>query len=100
MGILLSSFLRTQVAAIFVTAIISLIPALNFSGLLVPVSSLSEAGRWLGSAFPAAWYQDISVGAFTKGLGLALLWPDIAALGAFAVGYLACAIVALKKQEA
>jgi len=100
MGILLSSFLRTQVAAIFVTAIISLIPALNFSGLLVPVSSLSEAGRWLGSAFPAAWYQDISVGAFTKGLGLALLWPDIAALVAFAVGYLACAIVALKKQEA
>jgi ribosome-dependent ATPase len=100
MGILLSSFLRTQVAAIFVTAIISLIPALNFSGLLVPVSSLSDAGRWLGSAFPAAWYQDISVGAFTKGLGWALLWPDMAALAAFAVGYLACAIFALKKQEA
>ena len=100
MGILLSSFVKTQVAAIFVAAIISIIPALNFSGLLVPVSSLSDSARWLGRCFPAAWYQEISVGAFTKGLGLALLWPNLAALAGFALLYLACAIMALKKQEA
>ena len=100
LGILFSSFLRTQVAAIFVTAIVSIIPAVNFSGLLVPVSSLSTAGRWLGLAFPCGWFQEISIGAFTKGLGLDVLWPNLAVLLGFALLYLFCAILALKKQEA
>jgi len=98
-GLVMSSFTRTQVAAIFGTAIITLIPAVNFSGMLTPVSSLSGGGHWFGLAFPAAWFQLISVGAFTKGLGFAELWPDHLALAAFAVAFLAAAQLALRKQE-
>ena len=43
-GLLISTFTRTQVSAVFATAILSIIPAVNFSGLLVPVSSLSGGG--------------------------------------------------------
>ena len=100
LGILLSSFLRTQVAAIFVTAVVSIIPTVNFSGLLVPVSSLSDAARWVGLAFPCGWFQEISIGAFTKGLGFATLWPDLAILCLFGLVYQLCAVAALKKQEA
>ncbi|MDI9847096.1 ribosome-associated ATPase/putative transporter RbbA [Rhodoblastus sp. 17X3] len=100
LGILLSSFLRTQVAAIFVTAVVSIIPTVNFSGLLVPVSSLSDAARRVGLAFPCGWFQEISVGAFTKGLGFATLWPDLAILCLFSLVYQLCAVAALKKQEA
>jgi ribosome-dependent ATPase len=98
-GLVMSSFTRTQVAAIFGTAIITIIPAVNFSGMLTPVSSLSGGGYWFGLAFPAAWFQQISVGAFTKGLGFAELWPDHLALAAFAVAFLAAAQLALRKQE-
>ncbi|MBB5049155.1 ribosome-dependent ATPase [Rhodopseudomonas rhenobacensis] len=100
MGILFSSFLRTQVSAIFVVAVVSIIPAVNFSGLLVPVSSLSQLGRIFGLAFPCGWFQEISIGAFTKGLSLATLAPNLAVLFGFGVAYLACAILALRKQEA
>jgi len=100
MGILFSSFLRTQVSAIFVVAVVSIIPAINFSGLLVPVSSLSEAGRMFGLAFPCGWFQEISIGAFTKGLSLSTLAPDLIVLLGFGIVYLSCAIVALRKQEA
>jgi ribosome-dependent ATPase len=100
LGILFSSFLRTQISAIFVVAIISIIPAVNFSGLLVPVSSLSQTGRLFGLAFPCGWFQEISIGAFTKGLGLATLAPNLLVLFGFGVAYLACAILALRKQEA
>jgi ribosome-dependent ATPase len=100
LGVLLSSFLKTQVAAIFVTAVITIIPAVNFSGLLVPVSSLSDAGRLLGFAFPSSWFQEISIGAFTKGLDFVALAPDLAMLALFGLAYLLCSIVALKKQEA
>jgi len=99
-GILISSFTRSQVAAIFATAIITIIPAVNFSGLLVPVSSLEGPGRLLGLAFPASWFQQVSIGTITKGLGFAELWPDLLMLSVFAVGYLGIAVLALRKQEA
>jgi len=99
-GLVISVFTRTQVAAIFATAVVAMIPAVNFSGLLVPVSSLSGAGRALGLAFPAAWFQQISVGTFAKSLGFSELWPNHLALAAFAVSFIGAAAVALRKQEA
>jgi ribosome-dependent ATPase len=99
-GQLVSSFTRTQVAAVFVTAILSVTTAVNFSGLLVPVSSLSGGARFLGLIFPAAWYQPISVGAFTKALGLSDLWFNLIILTAFVLFYFVAAHIALQKQEA
>lgn len=99
-GILISTFTRTQVAATFATAVVAIIPAVNFSGLLVPVSSLEGGARFFGLAFPAVWYQQISVGTFTKSLGFAELWRDHVALAGFAVLFTVISILALKKQEA
>ncbi|MEX6508414.1 ribosome-associated ATPase/putative transporter RbbA [Jiella sp. M17.18] len=98
-GQFLSCFTRTQVAAIFATAILSIIPAVNFSGLIVPVSSLEGFGRTLGLAFPSAWYQPITTGCFTKGLGWTDLWPNLLALAGFAAAFLVLSQFALKKQE-
>jgi ribosome-dependent ATPase len=98
-GLLMSSFMRTQVAAIFGTAIVTLIPSVNFSGLLTPVSALSGGGRVLGLVFPAAWFQQISIGTFTKGLGFAGLWTNHLALAAFAVVFITMARLVLRKQE-
>ena len=99
-GQLVSSFTRTQVAAVFATAILSIIPAVNFSGLMVPVASLSGGARILGMGLPPAWYQPISVGIFTKGLGAADLWPNLVMLGFFFLLFLVVAQLALRKQEA
>lgn len=99
-GQLISSFTRTQVAAVFATAILSIIPAVNFSGLMVPVASLSGGGRMIGMSLPPAWYQPVSVGVFTKGLGAAELWPNLLALGGFFLLFLIVAQLALRKQEA
>ena len=98
-GLLISSFTRTQIAAIFATSIVTVIPAVNFSGLLVPVSSLSGGGRALGLAFPAAWFQQISVGTFAKSLGFVELWPDLLMLAAFGAAFILLAALVLPKQE-
>ncbi|MDQ0513133.1 ribosome-associated ATPase/putative transporter RbbA [Ancylobacter amanitiformis] len=99
-GLFVSSFVRSQVAAIFATAIIAIIPAVNFSGLLVPVSSLSGGARLIGLSFPAAWYQPVSVGVFAKGLGFADLWLDIVVIFLFALGFIGAAMLALRKRSA
>jgi len=99
-GQLVSTFSRTQVAAVFTAVVLAVIPTLNFSGLLVPVSSLTGQGRLLGLMFPAAWFQPISVGTFTKGLGYSGLWVNALVLALFAVGYFIAAHILLRKQEA
>lgn len=99
-GQLISSFTRTQVSAVFATAILSIIPAVNFSGLMVPVASLSGGGRLIGMTLPPAWYQPVSVGVFTKGLGAAELWPNLVMLAFFFLLFLVVAQLALRKQEA
>ncbi len=56
-GQVVSTFTRTQVAAVFATTVLSVIPTANFSGLLVPVSSLTGQGRMIGLLFPAGWFS-------------------------------------------
>jgi ribosome-dependent ATPase len=99
-GVLISSFTRTQVAAVFATAILSIVPAVNFSGMLAPVSSLSGGARVIGLSFPSSWYQQVSVGVFAKALGIASLWKDIAAIALIALVFLALSLALLRKQEA
>ncbi|NLS07739.1 ribosome-associated ATPase/putative transporter RbbA [Rhizobium sp. P32RR-XVIII] len=98
-GQLISTFTRTQVAAVFATTVLAIIPTVNFSGLLTPVSSLTGVGRGIGLMFPAAWYQPISVGTFTKGLDYSDLWFNALMLAVFGVSYLGAAHVLLRKQE-
>jgi ribosome-dependent ATPase len=99
-GQVISSFTRTQVAAVFATAILSIVPAVNFSGLFAPVSSLSGTAKILGLTFPSAWYQPITVGVFAKALGISDLWFNIVAIVIIAVAYLILSLLFLRKQEA
>ncbi len=99
-GQLISSFVRTQVAAVFATAILSIVPAVNFSGLFAPVSSLSGTAKIIGLSFPSAWYQPVTVGVFAKALGMLDLWRNVAAITIIALAFLALSLVLLRKQEA
>jgi len=99
LGLLMSTFMRTQIAAIFGTAIASVIPTILFSGMLVPVSALTGPARVMGYGFPSAWFNHVSVGSFTKGLTLADLWLDYLVLGAFGLGFFLLGLALLRTQE-
>lgn len=99
LGLLMSTFMRTQIAAVFGTAIVSTIPTILFSGMLVPVSSLTGAARFMGYGFPSAWFNHVSVGTFTKGLQTGDLWLDYGVLGAFGLGFLLVGLALLRTQE-
>jgi ribosome-dependent ATPase len=99
-GQLISTVTKTQVSAVFATTVIAIIPAANFSGVLVPVSSLTGFARSAGLGFPSAWYEPLSVGTFTKGLGFPDLWLNLVVIAAFFVGFGAAALLVLRKQEA
>ena len=98
-GMLISAFASTQIAAMFGTVILTVLPATQFSGMLVPVSALSGMAQLMGRGFPMTYFVPISVGTFTKGLGIEDLWPDLAALAVFFPALTALSWLLLRKQE-
>jgi ribosome-dependent ATPase len=99
LGLLVSTFVRTQVAALIVTAIIATVPAINFAGFLSPAATLEGMARFFSLIFPAMWFQNVSLGAFAKGSTFADFHRDYLMLFAFGVGFLAAASWLLRKQE-
>jgi len=99
MGLLISAFTRTQIAAILGTMIITSLPTIQFSGLIVPRSSLEGAAATMGALFPAGYFLDIAVGTFTKALDIRQLWPQCLALTGFFLAFSGISLFMLKKQE-
>ncbi len=99
LGLLISTFMRSQIAAIFGTAILTLLPAVNFSGMIDPISSLQGAGRLIGEVYPTTHFLTIARGTFSKGLGFADLQASFVPLLIAVPVLLALAVVFLKKQE-
>jgi ribosome-dependent ATPase len=99
-GLVVATFTRSQVAAVFATAILTMLPTTQFSGLLQPVSTLEGNARIVGTLWPTTYFMHASVGAFTKGLDARLLAPDALALAAFVPVLLLTAMLLLRRQEA
>ena len=98
-GMLISAFTRTQIAALFGTAILTVLPATSFAGMLVPVSALSGMAQIMGRLFPMTYFLPISVGTFTKGLGFHDLVADLAGLALFIPVLTLLSLLFLRKQE-
>jgi ABC-2 type transport system permease protein/ribosome-dependent ATPase len=75
-----SLLVRTQVAAVMLTMVISFVPAMLYSGLLVPIESMATATKIEAHLFPTLYFLRISWGSFLKGLGWTELWFDVCAL--------------------
>lgn len=98
-GLLASTFTRSQISAMFVTMIGTMIPAVQFGGMINPVSSLEGVGAIIDQTYPISHFLTISRGIFSKGLGFAGLqnsfWPLLLSVPVI----LGLSIILLKKQE-
>ncbi len=97
-GLVVSTFVRTQVAALFAAAILTTMPAIQFSGMFIPVSSLSGDARKIGLIFPSSYFQNISMGSMTKSLGLLDLSANLGALALAAILLMLLARALLRTQ--
>lgn len=97
-GLLASTLTNSQVAALAGTAMGTLIPAVQFSGMVDPVSSLQGLGAWIGQIYPTTHYLTISRGTFSKALDWTALhasfYPLLIAIPVLLLG----AVLLLKKQ--
>ena len=98
-GLVASAITNSQSAAMFIALVVTLVPSVQFSGLLHPVTSLEGAGRWIGEVFPATYMLIVSRGVFSKGLGLHDLMGTLVPLLIAVPVVMGAAVALLKKQE-
>lgn len=99
MGLLISTFMRSQIAAIFGTALFTILPAIEFAGIIDPVSSLEGAGAVIGRFYPTTHFLTISRGVFSKGLDFADLYRSFIPLMTTIPVLIGLSAALLKKQE-
>ena len=99
LGLLISTFMRSQIAALFATAVLTLLPAAEYSGIIDPVSSLEGMGRVIGQIYPTTHFLTISRGTFSKGLGFADLSAAFVPLLLSAPILVGLAALLMKQQE-
>lgn len=99
LGLLMSSFVRSQVAAIFGTAIVTMIPAMQYSGFINPVSTLEGFGAFIGNIYPATYFLLMSRGVFAKGLHFEQLQSSFVPMLIAIPVLLGLCTLLLKKQE-
>jgi ABC-2 type transport system permease protein/ribosome-dependent ATPase len=98
LGLLISMLVRTQQAALMIAVILSVIIALQFSGMLTPVALLTGPNWLLAHLLPAMYYQNVVLGAFLKGSGWAVLWPEALVLAVYSVAVLAVVVLLFRKR--
>ena len=96
-GLFISTISRTQQQAM-VTGFFFIMPAIIFSGFGSPISSMPEFMQVLTYGNPLRYYQTILRGVYLKGVGLDVLWPQMAALALIGVIMLAVSMARFRKS--
>jgi ribosome-dependent ATPase len=99
LGLLVSTFTQTQMAALVAAFVVTMIPAFQFSGLFSPVSSLVGSAKWMATLYPAAYFLNIGVGTFTKAIGFRELLPNYLVLSIMILALETGIVLLLRKQE-
>jgi len=99
LGLFVSTFTRSQIAALFFTMMGTMVPFVQFAGMLNPVSSLEGAGRIIGQIYPASHMLTISRGVFNKALGFGDLYGAFWPIALSIPVVLGWTVILLKKQE-
>ena len=95
-GLLISTVSRTQQQAMM-TAFFVIFPAMLLSGFAFPIENMPPAVQWLTLLNPLRFYMVVIRGIFLKGVGLAILWPQLVALAAIGLTVLLVAVMRFRK---
>jgi ABC-2 type transport system permease protein len=99
-GVFVSTITRTQIAAMLLSLIVTLMPSFLFSGFLFPIAAMPYVLQLYTYAFPARYFNDISRDLFLKGVGIEYMWINMGLLVFYTGTLLAIATLRFKKKVA
>ena len=95
-GLLISTVSSTQQQAM-VTAFFFIMPAITFSGFGFPIATMPPWLQTMTYLSPLRYFLVVLRGTYLKGVGMEVLWPQMAAMGGLGLSLLAIAILRFHK---
>lgn len=97
-GLLVSAIVRTQVAAMLLSLVLTVMPSMLFSGFIFPVHTMPAAMQLYTNAFPTRYFIDISRAIALKGQGLETIGSGLLFLAGYAVVLILISALLFKKR--
>jgi ABC-2 type transport system permease protein len=96
-GLFISTVSSTQQQAM-VTSFFFIMPAITFSGFGFPISAMPEWLQYITYLDPLRYFLVVLRGVYLKGVGLDVLWPQMAAMAAMGVALLSVSVLRFHKS--
>jgi len=100
LGLVISVFCKTQVAAMLVTFVALMTPSILFSGMMTPIASMDRSAQVVSRFIPASYFMGMARGVFLKGLGFSYYLLDFLTLVVFALVVYGIAVLGFRKKVA
>ena len=96
-GLFISTISMTQQQAL-VAGFFFNMPAITFSGFGTPISSMPDIMQWLTYLDPLRFFLEVLRGVYLKGVGVEVLWPQMAAISALGIVMLTISVARFRKS--
>ncbi len=98
MGLLVSSKVDSQIAALLISGMVLMVPMMFFSGLMFPTESMPKFFQYLSCIIPATWFIDAARKIMIQGLEFRYVLKDFAVLCGMAVLLMTVSMKSLKNR--
>ena len=100
LGLLISILVSTQILAVVLTLMLTILPAFLYSGILMPISSMSAEAYVIAHVYPVMYYNHIVYDVFLVGNGFesTKIIEYLLLLTLYAVGFFLLGLLLLKKE--
>ena len=99
-GLLVSAITRTQLVAMLLALILTMMPSFLYSGFLFPIFTMPVALQLFSRAFPTSYFLEVSRSIVLKAAGIDLLWPNLVLLAAYTAAVFALSAWRLRMKVA
>lgn len=99
-GLLISTMTNSQLLAVLLALVVTMMPSILFSGFVFPIYAMAEPVQWYTHLFPGRYFVDVSRGIILKGAGPAEMLRPLSFLLIYTLGVFFAAVAIFKKKVA
>ena len=99
LGMLISTLVTTQVAAMLASSMVLMLPVMLLSGMMFPVENMPAILQWLSTIVPARWYIAGVKKLMIEGLPMSSSLTEVAILALMAAAFMAASFKKLKSEH-
>lgn len=98
-GLLVSTVSKSQLLAFQIALILAFLPTFLLSGFIFPIPNMPRPIQLITHVVPARYFLVVLRGIVLKGVSLATVWRDVAAMSVYAAAVLGLASIRLSRER-